>query len=193
MYWDAILAMICYTAVTAMFYLLGAAVLHRTGSVPAKDQLISELGTMYTSSIGPGARLIFVFGAVIVLYSTMFAALAAWSRMYSDAFGQIGILDYRNPRSRKRAIGFFAWTFPVAWTFLYLFFESPAMMVIFGGVTTVVILLIVVYAALYFRYRKLDSRLRPSVFYDIALWTSALAIFTVAVIGAKDLIFPTHE
>jgi Mn2+/Fe2+ NRAMP family transporter len=188
MYWDAILAMICYTAVTAMFYLLGAAVLHRNGSVPAKDQLISELGTMYTSSIGPEARLIFVFGAVVVLYSTMFAALAAWTRLYSDAFGQIGLLDYRNPRSRRRAIGFFAWAFPVAWTFLYLFFKSPAMMVIFGGVTTVVILLIVVYAALYFRYRRLDSRLRPSPVYDVALWTSAIAILTVAVIGAADLI-----
>lgn len=188
MYWDAILAMVCYTVVTAMFYLLGAAVLHRTGSVPAKDQLIAELGTMYTLSIGPGARLAFVFGAVVVLYSTMFAALAAWTRLYSDALGQIGLFDYRNPESRRRAIGFFAWTFPLIWTCLYLFFESPAMMVIFGGVTTVVILLIVVYAALYFRYRRLDPRLRPSLGYDFALWSSAIAILAVAVIGGRDLI-----
>ena len=49
--------------------------------------------------------------------------------------------------------------------------------------------LIVVFAAMYFRYRRLDPRLRPSTFYDIALWTSAIAIFAVALIGAKDLIW----
>jgi len=100
MYWDAILAMVCYTLMTTMFYLLGAAILNRNGLVPENEQLISTLGTMYTQTLGPWAKVGFVVGAVVVLYSTMFASLAAWTRLYSDALGQIGLLDFRNPVSR---------------------------------------------------------------------------------------------
>jgi Mn2+/Fe2+ NRAMP family transporter len=188
MYWDAILAMICYTAMTAMFYLLGAAILHRNGTVPASDQLISVLATMYTQTLGSWAKTGFLIGAVVVLYSTMFAALAAWTRLYSDAFGQIGLIDFKNPKSRRRTIGWLAWCFPLAWTGLYLFFKTPGEMVVIGGAITVVILLIVIFAAIFFRYRRLDGRLLPSRFYDIALWLSVLAIAVVAGMTLVDLL-----
>ncbi|MGB2500582.1 MAG: Nramp family divalent metal transporter, partial [Mariniblastus sp.] len=188
MYWDAILAMICYTLMTSMFYLLGAAILHRAGTLPAKGNLIETLGTMYTQTLGPGAKIIFVVGAVVVLYSTMFAALAAWTRLYADALGQIGLFNFHNPKSRNKAIGIIACVFPLAWGMLYLFFEAPGQLVIIGGVITGIILLLVVFAALYFRYRRLDPRLTPSKFYDVALWTSAIAILTVAVMTLKDVI-----
>jgi len=193
MYWDAILAMVCYTVMTAMFYLLGAAILHRNGVVPESNELISTLATMYTETLGAWAKVGFVFGAVVVLYSTMFAALAAWTRLYSDALGQIGVIDYQNLKSRRISIGIFAWVFPVAWTFLFLFFEKPGVLVIVGGVITVVILLIVVFAALFFRYRRLDERLRPTTIYDIALWVSSLAILAVAMFAGKDAIFKAIE
>ncbi len=187
MYWDAILAMVCYTVVTAMFYLLGAAVLHRNGTVPRSDELISTLATMYTEALGPSARLTFVLGAVVVLYSTLFAALAAWTRLFSDAFGQVGFYDFANPAARRRAISFFAWLFPFLWGVTYLCFKAPALMVIFGGLATVVILFIVVFATLYFRYCRLDQRLRPSTLYDVALWTSSLAILMVAIVAATRI------
>ena len=79
MYLDAMLAMVAYTLMTVMFYLLGAAILNRQGVVPESTELISTLGTMYTQSLGPWARSLFVVGAFVVLYSTLFAALAAWT------------------------------------------------------------------------------------------------------------------
>ena len=143
---------------------------------------------MYTETLGARAKIAFVLGAVVVLYSTMFAALAAWTRLYSDALGQIGVFDYGNQKSRKFSIGILAWVFPVSWTFLYLFFESPGVLVIIGGAITVVILLIVVFAALYFRYRRLDPRLKPSKLYDVALWASSLAIMLVIVFSGYDVV-----
>lgn len=188
MYWDAILAMICYTLMTSMFYLLGAAILHRAGMVPTSGNLIEILGAMYTQTLGAGAKLIFVVGAVVVLYSTMFAALAAWTRLYADALGQIGLINFHNQKSRKKTIGIIACLFPLAWAALYLFFKAPGQMVIIGGVITGIILLIVVFAAIYFRYQRLDPRLTPSKFYDAALWSSATAIFTVAIMTLKDTV-----
>ena len=143
-------------------------------------ELISTLGNMYTESLGPWARSIFVVGALVVLYSTLFAALAAWTRMFSDALARVGLYRFEDEKSRGRSIAILAWVIPFVWGTLFLKMGKPALMVFLGGVATVVILLIVVFAALYFRYRRLDSRLLPSRRYDAALWISSLSIVAVA-------------
>ena len=188
MYWDALLAMCAYTAMTVMFYLLGAAVLNRQGTVPESGELIATLGTMYTEALGPWARSVFVAGAIVVLYSTLFAALAAWTRLFADAFGRIGMYRFEDPRSRKLAIAVLAWLIPAIWGTLFLFMGKPALMVILGGTSTVVILLIVVFAALWFRYRRLDQRLLPTKSYDAWLWLSSIAIALVAILSTKSVL-----
>lgn len=189
MYWDASLAMVAYTSMTVMFYLLGAAILHKQGLVPNGPDLIATLGNMYTQSLGPWAKSLFVAGAIVVLYSTLFAALAAWTRMFADAFGRIGFYDFQNEASRKRAIGVAAWVIPAIWASLYLLMGNPALMVILGGLATVVILLIVVFAAIYFRYYRLDKRLLPSTLYDLTLWISSVSIGLVAVYVVYENIY----
>jgi manganese transport protein len=188
MYWDACLAMVAYTGMTVMFYLLGAAVLNSQGLIPDGEAVIGTLANMYTDTLGPWARGVFVFGAIVVLYSTLFAALAAWTRMFSDAFGRIGLFDFANEKARRKAIGVAAWVIPAIWGTLYLTIGKPALMVFLGGIATVAILIIVVFAALYFRYRKLDRRLLPTVAYDIALWTSSIAITLVAAYSAQEAV-----
>ena len=91
---DAVLAMIVYTLVTAAFYLLGAAILHKQGNIPEGYSMVESLSVMYTESIGPGAKPAFMIGAFVVLFSTLFAALAAWTRQWSDIFGQIGLINF---------------------------------------------------------------------------------------------------
>ncbi len=194
MYWDASLAMVAYTSMTVMFYLLGAAILHKQGLVPDGPALITTLGNMYTQSLGPWAKSLFVAGAIVVLYSTLFAALAAWTRMFADAFGRIGFYDFQNEVSRKRAISISAWVIPAIWATLFLIMGNPALMVILGGLATVVILLIVVFAAIYFRYYRLDKRLRPTTLYDITLWISSVSIALVAVYVVYENIYkPTKQ
>ena len=55
MQWDAMVSMCVYTLVTVVFYLLGAAVLHRQGLVPKSEELIKTLSFMYTESLGAWA------------------------------------------------------------------------------------------------------------------------------------------
>ena len=181
MYMDAILSMIVYTLMTAAFYLLGAGILHRQGLVPEGMQLIETLSQLYTESLGPSARVIFLVAAFVVLFSTLFGALAMWTRLFPDAFGQIGWINFRDPTQRKRTIAILAWTFPILWTILFLVMKTPAMMVIIGGVITSVILLIVVLAALHFRYRRLPAFLKPSRVYDLIFWLSVIAIAAVGI------------
>ncbi len=188
MYIDAILAMVVYTAMTVAFFLLGAAILNAGGAVPPQSKLVEVLCLIYTETLGESARYLFLLGALAVLFSTLLAALAAWTRLYSDAVGQIGLLDYRDPKQRHGAFAFFAWLFPAVWASCYfLITAKPAAMVIIGGVATTVILFIVAGAALWFRYTDGDQRLKPGPLYDAALWISAISIAAIGLLGAWKL------
>ena len=181
MQWDALVSMGVYTLVTVVFYLLGAAVLHRQALVPESDKLIGTLSLMYTESLGKWASGVFLAGAFVVLFSTVIAALAAWTRMFSDAFAQLGMLDFRNSTQRNRLITLLAFVIPLCWATAFLFYKDPAYMVVIGGLVTVVILLIVAFAAAWFRYRELPPEFRPGWLYDAWLWLSIVAISLVGV------------
>jgi len=188
MYLDALLTMVIYTAVTIAFYLLGAAILHRQGLLPEGMELVETLSRLYTQSLGEWAGALFLLGAFVVLFSTLFAALASWTRLFSDAFGQIGWLDFKDVRQRQKSIAVLAWIIPLIWATLFLLLKIPTLMVTIGGVATTVILLIIVYAALHFRYRRLPAALRPGLFYDVAFWVSVIAILLVGGYGVFKLL-----
>lgn len=176
MYWDAGLSMIVYTLMTAAFYILGASVLHSQNKVPEGYQMIETLSAMYTDTLGSGAQNIFLACAFVVLFSTLFSALASWTRIFADTFGQLGLYNFYDTSKRKNVIALLAWVFPVLWALLFVFVQLPVAMVIIGGFFTSVLLLVVVFAAIHFRYVRLKDSLKPSLTYDIALWVSIAAI-----------------
>lgn len=186
MYLDAVVAMIIYTLVTAAFYLLGASVLHGRGVIPEGNQLIETVALIYTESLGPGIRTLYLVGAFFVLFSSVFASLAAWTRIYSDIFGQLGWIDFFNLKQRMKVIGILAWTLPALWALTYLFINLPVMMILSGGVVGSILLFIIVFAALHFRYMRPQS-FKSGLFYNIALWVSIVSIFAVGVYGVVSL------
>lgn len=186
MYLDALVSMVVYTVITAAFYLLGAAVLHARAETPEGYATISTLALMYTESLGEWARSVFMVGAFAVLFSTVFSALAAWTRVFTDAAGKLGVIDFHNVLQRRRTVRALAWFFPLAWATIFLVYKEPVFMVTLGGMATAAILLVIVFAAINFRYRREVPELRPGRFYDLALWISIAAIMAVAVYGAQD-------
>lgn len=188
MYLDATIAMVVYTVVTAAFYLLGAAVLHAQGDIPQGYQMVESLSVMYTESLGPGAKSTFLVGAFIVLFSTLFAALAAWTRQLTDIFGQVGWIDFLNWPQRQKTIAILAWIIPLLWALLFVFIQLPVLMVITGGIIGSFLLFLVVFAALHFRYKRLHPAFIPGKVYDFALWISISTIVLVGVYGIVKLV-----
>ncbi len=180
---DAVLSMVVYTLVTAAFYVLGAAVLYKRGEIPDGFGMIETLSKMYTDSYGIWAKGFFLFGSFVVLFSTLFSALAARTRIFSDLFGQLRWIDFFNRKQRKNTVATLAWVFPVLWLIALFLVKSPVLMVTIGGIITFFMLLIIVYAGLHFRYRQKQYGLESSKFYDIALWISCIVIFTVGFYG----------
>lgn len=182
MYLDAVVAMAIYTSVTAAFYLLGAAILHGRGVIPEGNQLIETVALIYTESLGPGVRTIYLVGAFFVLFSSVFASLAAWTRMYSDIFGRLGWIDFFDFNQRRKVIAVLSLTLPIVWALTFLFINLPVIMILSGGVVGSLLLFIIVFAAWHFRYKR-SQPFEVGVFYDTALWISILAILAVGVYG----------
>jgi len=188
MYLDAVLSMVVYTIVTAAFYLLGAAVLHRSGSVPEGYEMVEVLSRIFTETLGPWAKNLFLVGAFFVLYSTLFTATASWARVWGDAFGQLGWMRFDSAEHQRKTIGILSWILPAVWCILFLFMQTPVMMVILGGIATSILLLLVVYVSLVFRYRELPVSLKPSLLYDVFFWVSVLSILTVSGYGVWQIL-----
>lgn len=183
MYMDAFLSMIVYTIVTAAFFLLGASILYQRGEVPEGYQMIETISRIYTDSVGPTAKNMFLIGSFTVLFSTLFAALAIRTRVFSDLFGVLKWIDFDNLKVRMRTIRILAIVFPILWTIAFLLIKLPVLMVTIGGIATFIMLLIVVVAGLWFRFRSEHQDVPPGRFFNLALLISCAAIFLVAIYG----------
>lgn len=187
MYMDAFLSMIVYTVVTAAFFLLGASILYQRCDIPEGYQMIETLSRIYTDSVGPAAKNIFLIGSFVVLFSTLFAALAIRTRVFSDLFGVVGWIDFSNMKTRLRTIRILALVFPVLWTIAFLLIRLPVLMVTIGGIATFVMLFIVVIAGLWFRFKSGERPIEPGGIYKVLLIISCVAIFLVGIYGILKL------
>jgi hypothetical protein len=172
MRWDAWCSMVIYTFATLAFFLLGAAILWRTGLNPADEDMVRTLGVMYEPVFGAVARWIFLFGAFAVLYSTYFVATASLARVVPDGLRVMG-LGPRDAASYLRWIRGFSALFPFLCVLAYSVFRQPAAMVLVGGVMQGIMLPMLAASALFFRYRRMDERISPTRIWDTLLWVSA--------------------
>lgn len=182
MYIDAIFAMLVYTVVTVAFFLLGSALLHGKGDFEGGGKnFLENLSNLYTVTLGNWAEPFFYFGAFVVLFSTAFSALGAWTRQFTDAFGRIGILNFDDYKSRRNWFAILAVGIPAIWAGVFLLFESPVWMVVVGGVATSIILLVVLFAAIVFKAQRKNSKIKTGKVYEIAFWLSSAMILFVGV------------
>lgn len=188
MYLDAFLAMIIYTLVTASFYLLGAAVLHGQVTLPDGMELINSLAAIYTESLGSGAKYGYLIGAFFALYSSVFATLAYWSRLFPDIFSLLGWIKSRDQKGKERWVKILAWLLPGIWILTFLFVQLPGFMILSGGVVGSVLLLVVVFAAINFRSKNRSLKLISGWGSELMFWLSVASILAVSSYGIFKLL-----
>ncbi len=123
--WDAWASMAVYTFATVAFYLLGAAVLGRTGLNAEGSQMVRTLAEMYVPVFGSAAHTIFLFGAFAVLYSTFFVANASHARVCADAVRVFGLSKGDEKAKRFWTVAFCA-LFPLICLIVYIFIRAEA-------------------------------------------------------------------
>ncbi len=178
---DAMLSMLIYTFATAGFYILGATVLRARPVLADGNDFILQLSALFTDVLGEGTRGAFMLCAFTVLFSTIFANTAAFSRLWTDFFGLCGWIDWYREGQRRKSIMIMTCAFPAICGAIYLFVQKPLLLVVFMGISNALYLIVVAYQAVIFRYRFTDPRLKPRAFYDFALWASIVSIGFMAV------------
>lgn len=179
---DAWGSMLVYTLSTVAFYLLGAAVLHRLSEVPEGLGMIKTLSSMYRPVFGRAGEMILLFGAVAVLFSTFFVSNANKSRLMSDSLDVFGIVKLKgNDCLRQKWIKFFSVFFPLLCLTIYGLIPKPALLVLLSGLMQSLLLPLVAFAAIWFRYKRSDARLRPGKVWDVMLMLSFLGFVIIGV------------
>jgi len=186
MHIDVLLSMVVYTVATVAFYLVGVAVLYRTGMDPAGMRMTSTLAEAYVPIFGEYARWLFLTGAIAVLYSTFLVANASHTRMYTDFLKLLGFLDPKSKTAHWKSIRTFGVIVPSVCLFVFCSNVRPDAAVLASGIMQALLLPMLGIGALFFRYKQTDPRLRPSIWFDILLVISCLSFFVTGLWGAWE-------
>lgn len=179
--YDALLSLVIYTFATVAFYLLGAAVLHGQSIEVNNDNLMANLSNLYSTSFGTVGLWIFIVGAIIVLYSTIFISTASNSRVAADFLGLLGLVKQDTEKKKAKTIRIACVVLPAMYCIFYLSIGKPVTLVTIGAVAQALMLPFLSGAALYFLYWQTHEQLRPKVSWIVFLWISALLMTSVGV------------
>jgi len=183
---DAWTSMIVFTVSTIAFYFMGAAVLSPRGMVPQGSQMITTLAEMFKGPFGSWTEVLFLVGAGVVLFKTLYLSCAANSRMTVDFLALMNFVRVPDAKIRAKYISWFCILFPIGALLLYILQRDPQLMVKLGGMAQAATLPMMASATLYFRYFKVDRRLQPGKVTSILLWIAWLSIVAVAAYAIPD-------
>ncbi len=174
---DVLNSMVIYTVSTVAFYLLGAGILHGTGVVPRGAEMVDMLSNMYTETLGPWSRDLFLAGAVAVLYSTVFSATAAHSRLCADFLAILGVYDKRSYSARLSVTRVFVVILLLLPSLTFMFLQEPVLMVKIGGVSEALMLPVIGFSTIYLSHAHLPKAILPKGWITLGLWlTSAVML-----------------
>ena len=108
--------------------------------------------------------------------------------MATDVIDAFGISKLKDD-SRQRWIKIVSGVFPATCVIISLVYPKPVFLSLMSGVMQALLLPMLGFAALYFRYKHCDKRLRPGRVWDTLLWISFIAFVIVGVYLAWAKIF----
>jgi Mn2+/Fe2+ NRAMP family transporter len=179
MHCDIVVSMLVYTVATVAFYLLGAGVLHTAGKVPKGGETIQVLSSMYTETLGTFGLYLFYVGAVFVLYSTIFAATAANSRIFADMARLMGRFEAGDYAARLRYQRAFVALLALTPCLVYFAMGEPVEMVKAGGIVLACMLPVIGIVIVYLRHTRLPAEVAPTRWATLGLWSAAGLIAVV--------------
>ena len=182
--WDAWASMVIYTGATVAFYLLGAAVLNGKGIEITNEDLMANLSHLYSESFGVVGLWIFIVGAMVVLYSTIFISTASNGRLMADLLGLFNLAKAETADKKAKLVRWSCTLLPVVYCVFFLLFEGPVTLVTIGAVAQALMLPFLSFAALYFLYWQTHKDLRPRVAWIVFLWISSALM---ALVGGYQL------
>ncbi|MGB1520378.1 MAG: Nramp family divalent metal transporter [Limisphaerales bacterium] len=188
--WDAWVSMVIYTGATVAFYLLGAAVLNGKGLEVTNNDLIPTLSNLYQESFGSLGLWLFLVGALVVLYSTVFISTASNARLSADLWMLFTPSVSGSARDRNALVRRACILIPLLYFIFYVSVGQPLTLVFIGALAQALMLPFLCFAALYFHYAQTHRALFPGKIWVLLLWISSLLMTSVGFYQLYDKLFP---
>jgi hypothetical protein len=180
---DAWVSWAIYTVSTAAFYMLGAAVLHPQGIVPAGTEVMTTLSGTFAAGVGEWGATVFLLGAGLALFKTIIANVPSLGRQIGNTLSLFGAFDWFDQDQRNRWMRWIMVILPLVWGIFGTIVSSPLPLVIFAGVLNAIFLIGVAIATVYLSRTQTDPRVKDGKATTVMLFVSATAITAVGVIG----------
>lgn len=179
MKWDAWISCVIYTAATCAFFLLGAATLFRTGQQVGDVGMIATLSNMYKGAFGDTGELIFNIGCFCVLFSTVFGATAANSRLFADCIPVFKIRELKSEDERAKWVKIGVVVLVIFSFLISIIFGEPVTLIVYGSIAQGALLPFLALAAVYFLFVRIDKKLRSGTAWNIFLMISVASMVAV--------------
>ncbi len=181
---DIMVSAATYTLITIVFYLLGAAILHRTQPDAANLEGLDvalALSKIFTESFGQWSFVIFMTGAFLVLYSTFVAACASWARFSADFSKKLGLISATDPAQWDRSCRWLSISLAAVFLLAFLFLQTPVGLILFGGILHAVFLPLLGFSVIYLFHKRGRQGLTPGSQVRVISWICSVIILAVVI------------
>ena len=180
---DVLLTAFIYTTITVAFYLLGAAILHRTQADLVQLEGIATaraLSDIFTRSFGAWSYYLFMGGAFLILFSTYVSSCASISRIVVNFLERLEWISNQSRSQHNRWLNRCSVLVAVVAVAIYLVSQAPvALILFFGGILSSLFLPLMGIVPIYLWRRKSPGQLRAGRLMHSLLWVSTILIVAV--------------
>lgn len=169
--------------ITCAYYLLGASVLSKLQVLPAGVEVVDQVSLIFTETLGPTAKGVFMVGAFCTLFSTLLVFAASSGRIGADFLHQLGVRSAEDEAGRKKIERTLQSAFPAFWLLVILIWsETPFLFVLLGQNANNLLLLPLAYGVLHLAMREKAGQ-RMSVLLELGLLFTIWAITSFTAIN----------
>jgi len=168
--------------ITCAYYLLGASVLSTLQVVPKGIDVVDQVSLIFTETLGPTAKGIFMVGAFCTLLSTLLVFAASSGRIGADFLNLLGVGSAQNEEGRKRWSRTLQTAFPAFWLSVILFWSDPYFLLLLGQNANNLLLIPLAYGILHLAMREAPGR-RMGLVLELGLLLTIWAIITFTAIN----------
>ena len=170
-------------AITCAYYLLGASVLSRLQVLPAGIDVADQVSLIFTETLGPAAKAVFMVGAFCTLFSTLLVFAASSGRIGADFLQRLKLPAAAGEAGRLRVARILQVAFPAFWLCVILVkSDTPFLLVLLGANANNLLLIPLAFGVLHLAMREAPDR-RMSMWLELGLLVSLWVIVSFTAVN----------
>jgi Mn2+/Fe2+ NRAMP family transporter len=169
--------------ITCAYYLLGASVLSRLNVIPQGPAIVDQVSLIFTETLGPAWKGLFMVGAFCTLFSTLLVFAASSGRIGADFLQRLKLPGAQGDDGRRRLGRTLQIAFPVFWLVVILMQpNTPFLFVLLGANANNLLLIPMAYSVLHLAMREVQAR-RMSLGVELGLMLTIWVIINFTAVN----------